>query len=96
MTNEETTPAEWDAKIRAMCEYMHQLTGAGAVMVTVFAAPWMKEDNGYLGTATGIAGTQGIDPRRMAKELRETADVLDEQADNMLSGVEFRVDKEYQ
>jgi hypothetical protein len=87
--------AEWDAAIRAICEGLHAQTGAGAVMITVFAAPWMKEENGFVGSATGIAGTRGIDPLRIARELRETAQVLEEQAANLAAGKPFEVNKEW-
>ncbi len=89
-----TTAEEWDGRIRALCEMVLEKSGASAVMLSIFAAPWMKEENGFLGTATGIAGVQGIDPRRMARELRETADVLDAQAEKMLAGEPFRVDED--
>lgn len=86
-----TTTEDWDGRIRALCEIVLEDSGASAVMLGVFAAPWMKEENGFLGTATGIAGVQGIDPRRMARELRAMADLLDAQAEKMLAGEPFEV-----
>ena len=92
MEKEEVSGEEWDARIRFVCEGLREQTSAGAVMVVVFAAPWMKEKDGFLGTCTGIAGRQdAIDPRRMARELRETAGVLEAQAELMISGKPFEV-----
>lgn len=81
----------WESRIHSTATYIQRQTGAGAVMVAIFDAPWMA---GAEPATIGLTGTPKTDMFRIARDLRDLATMIEAQAGNIDAGGSWTVESE--
>ena len=85
MTDEDTREL-WDSRIQGTATYIQSQTGAGAVLVAIFNAPWQS---GAQPAVMGMAGRPDVDMFQLARDLRDLATIVEKQAGVITSGEPF-------
>ena len=80
----------WEARVQEVATTLQQGSGAGAVLVAIFDGPWM---DGNEPSINGIAGMEKADPFRIARDLRNIADILEKYAGNIADRKPFVADE---
>ncbi len=83
---------QWDQAIRETATKLRAASGAAGALVMLVGLPWVPDDEDS--ASSGIAGSERLNPLRMASMLREMARTLEEQATKIGSREPFLVEKE--
>jgi hypothetical protein len=75
----------WGNRVHEAAEKLSRESGAGAVLIAIFDAPWMagKKEPALL----GLAGKPDVDRFRLARDIRLLADQLEKSAAIQTPGV---------